>query len=328
MDSIPEKLRELLEMLEEAAREDDRAALPVRLKSGQAVRLSLKLDEEGGFKSAGVSLEPSRAEKAAVAALVALKGGRVAMERVRPAIRSARAWRQEMEREKPSLENLSRTLAGDSRLQRARTGDVFDGFRLEVLEELLRRSRSDFDKLPENEQIALLEQGAERVSGFLDALDALVRFVEDGGAQGNRRRRATQVREQVRAAELKDVLGHTYAEVGEALGLPRSGQDEIKGDHRRARETAGAGRQVLASALGEEGYRRHVEEGRAAARRWSALTEEERFIEVTADRLGVPAGKARQILTGDFETEAADLTPGQLQLAAFARAFYESMRDA
>jgi hypothetical protein len=86
MNSIPKNLQELLRMLQEAAEKEEEWE-HFRLPNGQLVRISFSYKDGSGLRyglrSARVRLETPKAEKAAIAALVALKGKQVEARRLR-----------------------------------------------------------------------------------------------------------------------------------------------------------------------------------------------------------------------------------------------------
>jgi hypothetical protein len=126
---------------------------------------------------------------------------------------------------------------------------------------LLRYYRPEFDSLPPNVQRALMLGTCNRIRVFMDALHALMAFVEYGTPSGtpNKAVAAKSAARDVKASVLKDVDGLSYTEIGRRLGIPPSRHDEIKNDHVRARSMVRRGRGYLKKALGEDGWRQQIE---------------------------------------------------------------------
>jgi len=324
MEGVPKDTQELLRLLESAAAAEKQADIRVRLLNGQLVRLAFELDDDYGFQRAKVSLDTPRSEQAIIAALIALEGRRIENTRVRRAVRAAKLIRhmlqEERETKEPSLKALKDPLSG------IKVKDLQDGYSLERVEALLRHYRPNFEVMEENERFFMLERAAEHVSIYLDSLQALIRFLEDGDPrEGNRRRRAKNVQEQLRAAELKDILEMGEGEIASVLNLPRTTSDERQGGNQKARKRAKEGIKTLIHLLGEEGYEDHVHTAQKEAAQYESLSEEEQVVVDYSRNYGLSIEEGRRILTGDFETEAAHLDPHELLSALLFRALYESL---
>jgi hypothetical protein len=298
MDSIPENLRELLRLLEDASRLEDETTTRRRLPNGQLVRMAYEQDSAYGFKSATVSLDTPQSEEAIIAALVVLRVGELHTDALYSAWRINKAWREELEADAFSADRLIE--AWDS-IPKATIRGLWDGFKLQTVETLLRQYRPDFDELPEKDQFYLIEGTVKRAGAFLKHLRMLVSFIEDGDpAEGNRRRRTEKVQEQVRAAELKDILRKTHSEIGMVVGPPPTESDKIHGGSRAAGKKANAGKEKLTHMLGADGYRQHVEQGMADADRWNSFSEQEKKAAFLSEWLDIPIEEARRLPTGSL----------------------------
>ena len=109
------------------------------------------------------------------------------------------------------------------------------------------------------QEIAALVRGARR----------LAMLAEFGEADKNIVPSARDLQCDVRAAELRDVVGLSWSRIGEVLGFEQSGSDKIKNDNHRAREAAGRARTALDAALGGrwQDYAQHLKERRDQRRK-------------------------------------------------------------
>ena len=173
MESIPENLQELSRLLEKAVAEDDEGDWKrFRLPNGQLARMSFSYkDKTGlkyGFRSARVTLETPKAEKAIIAALVALEGKKVGPERLRFASILKETLNKAQANEYSSLRDWAEDLRSNPRLGKAKMGDWHGASTVRYLRELLRHYRPELDELPEYEQVALLEGAAKHINEFLE----------------------------------------------------------------------------------------------------------------------------------------------------------------
>jgi len=331
MNSIPKDLEELLALLEEHAPKEGSFAARVRLPNDQVIYLNLNAEREEHceYRPAEVSVEEPKAQTAAVAALVALKGHKLRPERLRYAFPAAKLTREELGRDDPSLQRLGKALR-HSRFSNARASDFPLGQRVEYLRKLLRYYRPEFDALVEYEQIALMEKAAEYVNEYLEALRRLTAFLEYGdpysGLPHNTVKTAAR---DVRAAELKDIDGLSYPEIGKLLGLTRSEQDVVKGDHQYVRKkVVPNGRDIFIRALGEQGYEDHVQSKQAEAEWWRSLPEDKKLAEHLAEVSGIPFEKVHSIMVNEgFSDEVAELDSDQRWWAVFIRTWVETFGE-
>jgi len=304
----------------------------LRLSNGHLVRLTYAGDSAWrsryGFKPTSVALQTPATEKAIVAALAALKGKTTEPRRMRYASAISESVYRASSGEFGSLRAWMESLSKEPRLEGALERDGRNVPVARLLEELLRHYRAEFDNLPEHKQAGLMEQAAGHLNEFLESLRKLTAFLEAGDPTGGIPKTKLKItQEQLRAAELADVVGLSHRDIGEALNLPRSDWDERQGGNQKAKERVREGRKVFREAFGgEEGYWTYVEQKKQEARRWNSLSTEQRYAEDFAESSGMPADSMLIIMTGDLEAamaEVAKLEPEQVEGAIFARAAWE-----
>jgi hypothetical protein len=122
---------------------------------------------------------------------------------------------------------------------------------LELAVALLRYHRPEVDSLPPREQGQLAVQVCERLNEVSKAERKLAESLEFGrGVPGKTLRSAVRdAALDVRLAELHDVWGEGYVELGERFGIEQSKDDELKGDNQAVRKKAAKGRELLNKAL-------------------------------------------------------------------------------
>jgi hypothetical protein len=116
---------------------------------------------------------------------------------------------------------------------------------------LLRHYRPDFDSLPLREQRELAAQTCERLDEVSKAERKLAETLEFGtGHPGKKVRSAVKdAALDIRLAELHDVRGMGYVELGEKFGIPQTKDDELKGDNQAVRKKVERGRRLLNKAF-------------------------------------------------------------------------------
>src|SRR5215212_2476136 len=327
MANVPENMQQLLNMLQDTATQETDAADRFRLSNGQLARIAFKREKNGQYPTAAISLHVPRAEQAIMAALVALQGTRVEMEdllRVDRALLAAR-W---------SKQTLKALAEGESepevpaRLDKATSEDTFSGYGYMYVEDLLRHYRPDFDDLPYMDQAALVSRVLEKSNVFLDALRELALCVQHAdpyeGLPNNPVKKAAR---DVRAAELRYIEELTYVEIGKRLGINQSSKDEDRNDNYRVREQlVKRGREILKSALGEDGYEQYVNSSKAEKDRWRSMVDGSRYIERWAEMLNMPTERMRRVMVGtneEWAEEAAALDERELFGAVMARASWQ-----
>lgn len=328
MGSIPESPEQLLELFKAAVREKA-PSHRFRLDNGQLARLSIESEEGGYYPNAVVALDVPKAEQAIVAALVALKGTQVEKEelyRVHDALASAHWAEQSLEsaaKDKPRPEK-------PSGMKKTTTKDVKQGYKYRYAEDLLRHYRPEFGDMAQMDQAALVTRVLEKTNNFLDALRELALCVQHAhpyeGLPNTPVKKATR---DVLAAQLRDVEGLSYREIGEQLDVPQSQNDVIRGDNYRVRtQLVPQGRAILTRALTEAGYKEFVESSKAEMKRRRSLTEPEREIEDWAGLAKIPVETMRRIVAGteeDFAAAVGELrNKEQLIVAWMARSARET----
>jgi hypothetical protein len=303
MDSIPENTEQLLKLLRDTAVRDGDAGRRFRLNNGQLARLSFKRERDNEYPHAVVSLDPPPTEQAIIAALVALYGKRVEeknLRRVDRALLGAHWYEQALEAlakgeplpdDPPGADNVT-------------PDDTLDGFRYLYVEDLLRHYRPDFDNIPRWDQVALVTRVLEKTNEYLNALRALVLCVQHGHPyEGIPNTPVKEAARDVRAAELRDIEGLSYAEIGKRVDVGQTPSDKSKGDNTRVRtRVVPKGRAYFKQALGgEEGYWEYVNSRKAERKRRLSLEEDSRAIEDNAEILKLPIERMRHIMTCTWE---------------------------
>src|SRR5215208_2234604 len=292
MNSVPDDLRGLLCLLEEAGGQEE-TWRRLRLSNGHLVRLTDGGDSAWrsryGFKPTSVALQTPATEKAIVAALAALKGKTTEPRRMRYASAISESVYRASSGEFGSLRAWMESLSKEPRLEGALERDGRNVPVARLLEELLRHYRAEFDNLPEHKQAGLMEQAAGHLNEFLESLRKLTAFLEAGDPTGGIPKTKLKItQEQLRAAELADVVGLSHRDIGEALNLPRSDSDERQGGNQKAKERVREGRKLFRETFGgEEGYLNCVEQKKQEARRWELLSTEQRYAEDFAESSGM-----------------------------------------
>jgi hypothetical protein len=272
--------------------------------------LWLQLDGERsdkrGYREPVVSDEPLRTDKAILAALTALEGHLIDIERLRKALpklklpleRSMRDQWHEAANDLPKVpyrrgkleEYLKQTL------KQIEESDIPGGLQsyqsLDYVLLLLRHHRPEFDDLPHEEKLALIERTCAYVNELLEALRKFMAFLEYGVPGLPLRSVAKDANRDVKAAVLRDVDGLTYRRIGEELNVPLPEDFNDKGDHPAVRQTVMRGRSMLERALGKEGWQEHIETMKIEAKRRRSLSLVERNAEDMVERWGIPYEKA------------------------------------
>jgi hypothetical protein len=242
-----------------------------------------------GYREVRVSDRPIRTDTAIVSALTALEGRAVDVEGLRESLERGdisldeSPYMQEPENDRLSPLGRDENPAG-----------------IDYVLLLLRYHRPDFGSLSREEKSGLIVHTCARINQFLEALRKLTSFLEYGTPTGQARAVTRDADMDVRAATLRDVVGLTYREIGEELDVPPPKDFEIKGDYPRVRQMVIRGRKILVLALGEDGWRRHIEAMKAEAKRWNSLSEVERDVEDWVE-YGLPYEEALRMATYDDE---------------------------
>ncbi len=123
--------------------------------------------------------------------------------------------------------------------------------------------RPEFDNLPREERVALVKEGCKRVVRFLEALRHLEAFLEYWAPEQDLKPRVEDAARDIKAAELKEVEGLSNLKLGELLGIDSPPSEAFKRTNSTVGAMAKRGRLLLVNALGEEGWRKLVEDKRA-----------------------------------------------------------------
>lgn len=140
---------------------------------------------------------------------------------------------------------------------------------------LLRHYRPDFDYLPHEEKLRLIEEANRRVSSFLKASHQLMEFLEYGDPEHDLRPVVENANRDVQAAVFKDVEGLRFIEIAERFDLHVTRKERDKGDHPRVRQMVKRGRKVLEGVLGKEGWQKQIEAMKADAEEFRNLSSTE-----------------------------------------------------
>ena len=159
---------------------------------------------------------------------------------------------------------------------------------------LLQYRRPDFDDYALEDQLDLVDEHRKRINKFLKKQREYMAFLEYGTPEGTPNA-AKRIRDQVRAAMLRDVEERSHRYIAEQLATTFD-EDRYKGDMKIPEVTAlvREGRRVLDDVFaGEGGWQRHAEKMKDEAKRYSSLDEKSRLIERVAENTGWTVEKAR-----------------------------------
>ena len=172
---------------------------------------------------------------------------------------------------------------------------------------LLRYYRPEFDDLPREERVSLVKEGCKRVVRFLEALRHLEAFLEYWAPEQDLKSKVEDAARDIKAAELQDVEGLSNLQLGKRLGIDPPPSEAFKRTNSTAGARAKRGRRLLVSAVGEEGWRKLVEDKRAQRADYWSRSEEERYLLQFAEKEGVTPEQARRLLDDvDRNREAED----------------------
>src|SRR5215203_1441446 len=190
---------------------------------------------------------------------------------------------------------------------------------------LLHYFRQDFEHLPQEVRLPLVEGTCARIYEFLEALRKLMEFLEYGTPDRNLRRAIENADRDVKAAVLRDVDSLTEPKIAEELSIPISDKAKTKGDYSTVTKLIGRGRKILEKAWDEDTWRKKADAMKVEARRWYSLAPDERVIEECAELLGVSPQEARRMLLGEKISEDLDRRQ-RFILTAAKYAYYSTGR--
>jgi hypothetical protein len=171
---------------------------------------------------------------------------------------------------------------------------------------LLRYFRPDFDGLPWEERLALIEGACVRINDLSEASRKLAEYLEYGAPARELRKAVENASVDINAAVLRDVDGLTYREIAEQLDVHISPGARVVSDYSRVARMVARGRDILERAWGKDGWRKQAEAMKAEATRWYALTPLERVVEECGELLGVSPQEAQRMLEDEEVGEDLD----------------------
>jgi hypothetical protein len=171
---------------------------------------------------------------------------------------------------------------------------------------LLRYFRQDFDVLPWEERLALIEGACARINNLLETSRKLAEYLEYGAPARDLRTAVENASIDINAAVLRDVDGLTHRDIAEQLDVHISPGARVVSDYSTIARMVARGRDILQRAWGKDGWRKQAEAMKAEAARWYALTPLERVVEECAELLGVSPQEARRILEDEEVGEELD----------------------
>jgi hypothetical protein len=171
---------------------------------------------------------------------------------------------------------------------------------------LLRYIRPDFDGLPQEQRLALIEGAYARINDLLEASRKLAEYLEYGAPDRDLRPAVENAPIDINAAVLRDVDRLTYRDIAEQLDVHISSGARVVSDYSRISRMVARGRDILERAWGRDGWRKKAEAMKVEAARWYALTPIERVVEECAELLGVSPQEARRVLEDEEVGEELD----------------------
>ena len=186
--------------------------------------------DKGGYKAIEVLDRPLKTQLAVISLLTALEAGPIDIVRLREGLSGT----------KPPLEHS---------LQVHESQYVLS---------LLRYYRPDFDDLPHEEQLGLIEGACKRVNHFLEASRQIVEFLEYGASGKDLRPAIENANRDVMTAVLRDVEGLSSPQIAERLNLSAE-KYQVKGGQRAVDKMIERGRKLLEKAFGKEGWQKRIE---------------------------------------------------------------------
>jgi hypothetical protein len=245
-------------------------ASSVVLDNGQSLWLREgKRRSAKGSRIIEVLENPRRIDTSILAMLTVLEGRSIKVERVREVSRTGAVFHEEY--------------------------DDLVGLQL-YANSLLRYFRKDFEYLPKQERLTLIEGVCARIYEFLETLRKLLEFLEYGTPDRDLRPAIENATRDVNAAVLRDVDGLTEPKIAEELNIPLSDKAKTKGDYSTVTKMIGRGRKILERAWSEDTWQKKADAMKVEAMRWYSLAPEERVVEECAELLGVSPQEARCML--------------------------------
>jgi len=117
---------------------------------------------------------------------------------------------------------------------------------------LLRYRRQDFDDLPFEEQLGILEKFSAYLKNLFDAVRSLESFLDYGTPGRNTTPRIKDAEADLQMSLDHDVLGWSQTKVAEFYGINLSQSDKLKGGSSTVAQSIRRGRKLLEETLGKE----------------------------------------------------------------------------
>jgi hypothetical protein len=121
---------------------------------------------------------------------------------------------------------------------------------------LLRYFRPDFDGLPQEERLALIEGAYDRINDLLEASRKLAEYLEYGAPTRDLRTAVENASIDIHAAVLRDVDGLTNRDIAEQLDVEISSDARVVSDYSRISRMVARGKDILERAWGRDGWRK------------------------------------------------------------------------
>ncbi len=276
---------------------------PVPLgKSGETVWLRLDGERsERGYKNIEILDRPITTQTATITALTILEAGAMEggsfgwmMRKLRRVIDGHNAARAE-ESNNRALQHV----LNDS-FTNWYTNDNLKGLSYPQIRALrwslalLRHTRVGFDDLPYREQAGLFLKHCEYIRDTVEASRIHAAFLDYGTPDGIGTRKVERLREQIRATILANVEGMTHLQIAKAMDIPVPKYHEINKAVPEVRKLVKNGRDLLQRALDGD-WEDHAKNMQEEASRFGSLSEDEKDIEIIAERTGISENKLRSL---------------------------------
>jgi hypothetical protein len=159
---------------------------------------------------------------------------------------------------------------------------------------LLRHTRVGFDDLPYREQAGLFLKHCEYIRDTVKASRIHAAFLDYGTPEGIGTRKVERLRDQIKATILADVEGLTHLQIAQTMNLAVPRDYPSNKAVPEVRKLVKNGRDLLQRALGG-GWKDHAKNMKEETSRFGSLSEEEKDIEIIAERAGIEKNKLRSL---------------------------------
>lgn len=290
---------------------------PARLDNGEVFWVWFDpLREARERDGIGIGDRTLGTEEASIAALIAVEPPMVGILRTHKPVRRAdgrvELWPKSWDTIRfASGRTISELMWKSPRLDPA--DDVLEKPYPKLVRALLRNYRPDFDNLPFEAQLALMEGAAPYVEDFQESLRRFVAYLEYGHPEKDLRTALENAGRDARAAVLSDVHGLTTMHIAKELGAKISESAKAKNYSSTAASWVKNGRILLARAFGEKGWRERVEAAKVAIRRresieqrWERLSLKDQYVALLAEASEVSEEEARRIVVAEGFDQTLD----------------------